>query len=186
MCCCFAFVSGDEDFDINVVSRLKNAEMADDAEGAADYNGAKKNGKGAATGVEHSARAVLHMCEQLWQVMLVAAAQVAAIATTEEKQTPVVTGKRNTSQEVCKSGCMQRACVAHIRLVCCSGGNFADRNFGKKGKGKGKGKGKRGRGNRPQQDPYSEYSQPAKRHRPDSDSALAKEMRELHAALTKK
>ena len=114
MCCCFAFVSGDEDFDINVVSRLKNAEMADDAEGAADYNGAKKNGKGAATGVEHSARAVLHMCEQLGQVMLVAAVQVAAIATTEEKQTPVVTGKRNTSQEVCKSGCMSaRMCSTY-------------------------------------------------------------------------
>ena len=48
-CWCFVFVvSGDEDFDINVVSRLRDAEIAADAEGAADYNGARKNGKGTA------------------------------------------------------------------------------------------------------------------------------------------
>ena len=47
-CWCFVLVSGDEDFDINVVSRLRDAEIAADAEGASDYNGARKNGKGAA------------------------------------------------------------------------------------------------------------------------------------------
>ena len=71
--------------------------------------------------------------------------------------------------------------------MCCSGGaNFADRTFGKKDKGKGKGKGKHSQGNRASRDPYGDYSQPAKRQRQDSDSSLAKEMRELHAALTKK
>lgn len=51
-CWRFAFVTGDEDFDINVVSRLKDAEIAADAEGAADYNGARSHGKGAAMSVE--------------------------------------------------------------------------------------------------------------------------------------
>jgi hypothetical protein len=51
-CWRFAFVTGDGDFDIDVVSRLKDAEIAADAEGAADYNGARSHGKGAAMSVE--------------------------------------------------------------------------------------------------------------------------------------
>ena len=108
-----------------------------------------------------------------------ATAQVAAITPVEENA-----GKRSTPQEVCTRTACERACVVCFRLVCCSGGsNFAGRTFGKKGKGKGKGKGKRSKGYRANSDPYSE--QPAKRQRQD-DSQLAKEMRELHAALTKK
>ena len=52
-CWCFVFViSGDEDFDINVVSRVRNEEIARDARGTTEQNGARKSGKGAAISIE--------------------------------------------------------------------------------------------------------------------------------------
>ena len=87
----------------------------------------------------------------------------------------------------CVLGLHVSAPECYVRLVCCSGGhNFASRTFGKKGKGKGKRKGKRSNEYEATDDPYGGYSQWGKRQRQDSESSLAKEMRELRTALAEK
>ena len=115
-CCALAFcfvVSGDEDFDINLVSRSKDAEIAADAEGNADYNNTKKSGKGAAMSIELVCVRYCACAISFGQVMLVAAAQVAAITPAEENA-----GKRSTPQEVCTRIAGARAYAIFFRLVC--------------------------------------------------------------------
>ena len=115
-CCALAFcfvVSGDEDFDVNVVSRSKDAEIAADAEGNADYNNTKKSGKGAAMSIELVCVRFCACAISFGQAMVVAAAQVATITPAEENA-----GKRSTPQEVCTRIAGARAYAIFFRLVC--------------------------------------------------------------------